>query len=145
MIIYKIDLNTGYYAGTMEVPDDPDDIYGIPYGTTKKAPPNTANYAVWNGSGWDAIAYPPPKPAPIIAFIKVDAFYERFGQTKYNIIFSEDPEVKAYVQRTRSVSYIDLNDPEVSAGVDRLLELGFVFDKETVLNLILSPEEQFNP
>lgn len=67
MIIYKIDQTNGYYAGTMEVPDDPDNIFGIPIGTTKKTPPELKDgeYAVWEGSNWYISLNPPPQPIPI--------------------------------------------------------------------------------
>lgn len=61
MILYIIGDN-GYFNGTIQYPDDPDDIYGIPYGTTKKEVPEIPEgmYAFWNGSGWDLINNPPP-------------------------------------------------------------------------------------
>lgn len=66
MILYIIGSN-GYYQGTMEWPDDPNDQFGIPYGSTKKAPPIIleGQYAVWNGSGWDLTTTPPPEPVVI--------------------------------------------------------------------------------
>lgn len=69
MILYVIGSN-GYYQGTMEYPDDPDNINGIPYGTTKKAVPNLSEgqYAVWNGSGWD-IALNAPQPEIPVKFV----------------------------------------------------------------------------
>lgn len=68
MILYLIG-NNGYYQGTREYPDDPDNIYGIPYGTTKKAPPEleVGQYAVWAGSDWYTTYNLPPiskPPAP---------------------------------------------------------------------------------
>lgn len=66
MILYIIGSN-GYFEGTMEWPDDPDDIHGIPFGTSKKSPPELTEgqYAVWNGSGWDLTTTPPPEPVPV--------------------------------------------------------------------------------
>lgn len=66
MILYIIGSN-GYYQGTMDWPDDPNDEFGIPYGTTKKFPPiiSEDEYAVWNGSGWDITTTPPPVPVPV--------------------------------------------------------------------------------
>jgi hypothetical protein len=54
MLIYKINQSTLYYDGTIEVPDDPKKMYGIPFGTTRTEPPEIPNdhYAVWSGSGW---------------------------------------------------------------------------------------------
>ena len=61
MILYRIGGN-GYFDGTMEWPDDPEEINGIPYGTTKTATPEIpeGSYAVWSGSGWYLIQTPPP-------------------------------------------------------------------------------------
>lgn len=66
MILYVIGSN-GYFQRTMEYPDDPDNINGIPYGTTKKAVPDLSEgqYAVWNGSGWDITLNAPPPEAPV--------------------------------------------------------------------------------
>jgi hypothetical protein len=45
----------------MDWPDDPDEIYGIPPGTTKKAVPELSEnqYAFWMGSGWIVTNNPP--------------------------------------------------------------------------------------
>lgn len=61
MILYIIGSN-GYFQGTMEWPDDPEEIRGIPYGTTKRATPEIQEgfYAIWNGSGWTLTSNPPP-------------------------------------------------------------------------------------
>lgn len=66
MILYIIG-NNGYFQGTMEWPDDPDDMFGIPFGTTKKAPPSLAEdeYAIWSGSDWILTITPPPVPVPV--------------------------------------------------------------------------------
>jgi len=66
MILYIIGSN-GYYQGTMEWPDDPNDMFGIPFGTTKKAPPALAEdeYAIWSGSDWIMTTTPPPIPVPV--------------------------------------------------------------------------------
>ena len=61
MILYIIGPD-GYYQSTMSYPDDPDEINGIPYGTTKRAVPEELSenqYAVWNGAGWDLTNNPP--------------------------------------------------------------------------------------
>lgn len=59
MILYIIGDN-GYFNGTMEWPDDPEEIYGIPYGTTKREVPEIPEgmFAIWNGSGWDLTDVP---------------------------------------------------------------------------------------
>lgn len=72
MLLYIIG-NNGYYQGTMDWPDDPDEIYGIPPGTTKKAVPELVEneYAFWTGSGWIVtdtspmiVPVTPPKQVP---------------------------------------------------------------------------------
>jgi hypothetical protein len=58
MRIYKI-LKNGYYDGYLDVPDD---IQGIPFGTTRTEiidiPEN--KFAKWTGSGWEITSHPPP-------------------------------------------------------------------------------------
>lgn len=65
MILYIIG-NNSYYQGTMEWPDDPNDEFGIPFGTTKKAPPELleGEYAAWGGTDWYVTVMPPPPPVP---------------------------------------------------------------------------------
>lgn len=145
MILYRINLSNGYFDGTLEYPDDPEEIMGIPYGTARKATPDIpeGHYAVWNGSGWDLTSSPPPPYVEPEIRLRVDAFYDRFGDTKYDILFSTDPEVQALVQKTREYSYINPKHPDVIAGVEFLLSKGFVFDTDRVLNTVLSPGEEY--
>lgn len=146
MIIYKINEQTGYFDGIMEILDDPENIFGIPYGTTKKSPPQlSANeYAVWNGSGWDITIISPPAPKSIILPIKTTAFYDRFGDVKYNIIFSTDPQVQNIVQQSRTYSYLDLNSPDLINYVEALFNMGFDFDINQVLNKYITEEELYH-
>lgn len=145
MILYIIGSN-GYFQGTMEYPDDPDEVNGIPYGTTKRAVPEEIpenEYAVWNGSGWYITDTSPPVPLPPQYFIKVTAFYDRFGPSKYDILFSTDEEVQGYITTSRSLGYINLEDPELNNIVNILLEKNFSFDKDKVLSLDISEEERY--
>jgi len=66
MILYIIAEN-GYYGGSYEVPDDPDDVGGIPLGTTKKPIPEAPEgmYVIWGGSGWNLTNIPPYVPPPV--------------------------------------------------------------------------------
>jgi hypothetical protein len=66
MLLYRI-LENGYYGGCYQVPDDPDDVNGIPLGTTKKAVPDDIPeglYPFWGGSGWNLTNIPPTPPPP---------------------------------------------------------------------------------
>ena len=67
MILYIIGDN-GYFSGTMPWPDDPEEINGIPYGTTRREVPEIPEgmYAVWMGSGWYLTPIPPPPEEIII-------------------------------------------------------------------------------
>jgi len=63
MFAYIIQDN-GYYGGTITLPDDPNHVNGIPYGTTLTAPPDNPNnlYLYWGGSSWNLISTPPYDP-----------------------------------------------------------------------------------
>lgn len=145
MILYRINQDSRYYEGSFDVPDDPERIYGIPLGTTTTQPPDLSEnqYAIWNGTGWNVTTIPPPPPQIPIIPIKINSFYDRFGDIKYDILFTEDEEIKAYIQETRTLSYIDLNNPRVSEGLNILLNKGFVFDPEVVLNPVLLESERY--
>lgn len=147
MLIYKINQQNRYFEGTLEVPDDPNNIYGIPYGTTRKPTPilEEGQYAVWNGSGWDIVTTPPPEEIviPPPTTIKVNAFYDRLGEAKYDILLSTNPEVQGYVQQIQNSQYVDLNDPNIINIVNRLVELEFNIDSTVVLNPIINPNEVY--
>lgn len=143
MILYIIG-NHGYFNGTMQYPDDPEEIYGIPYGTTRKPVPEIppGSYAVWDGKGW----YLTTNPAPEIKetfYIKVNAFYDRFGDIKYDILFTEDEEIRGYIDKTRQLVYIDLTNERLIQSVNQLIEKGFVFDIDAVLSLNISENERY--
>lgn len=63
MKLYLIS-ETGYFNGTIEVPDDPGNVNGIPYGSTRKEVPAIPDgmYCIWNGTGWDLTPIPPTLP-----------------------------------------------------------------------------------
>lgn len=144
-MIYKINIGNGYFDGAMEFPDDPEEVLGIPYGTTRKAPPEIPenHYAVWSGSDWYLTSSPPPIVTPQTIRIRIDSFYDRFGDAKYDILFSNDPEVKAIVEDSRQYASIDLNDSRVLPVVETLQNKGFQFDIDKVMNATLLPEEQY--
>lgn len=145
MIIYKINQQNRYLDGSYEAPDDPERIYGIPFGTTLKQPPSLSEneYAIWNGSNWSVTTIPPP-PLEIPEIpIKINAFYDRFGDIKYDILFTQDQDIQAYIQETRTLSYIDLNNPRVIEGLNVLLAKGFVFDPSVILNHNLTEDEKY--
>lgn len=98
MILYIIG-NNGYYQGTMEWPDDPNDEFGIPYGTTKKAPPIILEdqYSVWNGSGWDVTITP---PATITPTKEVPEFITKYQAKMALLQFGLYELVESYVQNS---------------------------------------------
>jgi hypothetical protein len=61
MIIYKI-LENGYYGGELDYPDSD----GIPFGTTRTAPPEIPEgyYCRWSGRGWE-LTLDPPRPQQV--------------------------------------------------------------------------------
>jgi hypothetical protein len=147
MILYIIGPD-GYYQGMMNYPDDPDEVNGIPYSTTKRSIPEQmteGQYAIWNGSGWDLTNSAPPAPFQPQYFIKVSSFYDRFGPSKYDILFSTDEEVQQYITTSRTLGYINLEDSELIRIVNTLLEKNFSFDIDKVLSLDILEEEKYSP
>lgn len=73
-----------------------------------------------------------PPVAPKNYWISVGAFFDRFGTTKYAILASTDPTVKALVLNCSVRTYIDLESPDVALGLGLLVQAGFDIDPTVV-------------
>lgn len=81
----------------------------------------------------------PPQYPP---HISVGAFYDRFGDQKWPILSSTDPAVQGLIKDTQVRKWIDLDSPQLPAGLDMLISAGFAIDKDAVLNTPIQPEER---
>ncbi|QKJ67490.1 hypothetical protein HQN60_12665 [Deefgea piscis] len=77
--------------------------------------------------------------------IDIGAFYDRFGSRKLGILSSTDPLVMAVVRDTSVRQYIDLKNPDVSAGVNALVSVGLLNEEQAsaVMNLTTQDNERF--
>ena len=80
-------------------------------------------------------------PQPIVRHISVGAFYDRFGDQKWPILSSTDPSVQGLIKDTQVRKYIDLDSPQLPAGLDMLIAKGFAVDKDAILNAPIQPNE----
>lgn len=85
-----------------------------------------------------------PEPAPQPAapqHISVGAFYDRFGSAKWAILSDESPQVRAVVQDASVRKYIDLDNPDLPAGLAILQAAGHDIDPEAILDAPIQPHE----
>lgn len=78
---------------------------------------------------------------PIVRHISVGAFYDRFGDQKWPILSSTDLAVQGLIKDTQVRKWIDLDSPQLPAGLDMLISAGFAIDKDAILNASIQPNE----
>lgn len=107
MILYLIG-NNGYYQGTMEYPDDPNNQYGIPYGTTVKSPPTLelGQYAVWGGTDWYATYNPPPAERPVVPE-SITKYQAKMILLQYGLYEQVEEFVKNSTDNALKISWYD--------------------------------------
>lgn len=94
------------------------------------------------GAGWtwdgQAFAAPPapdpgPQPAPV-RHISVGAFFDRFGPLKLAILRDQNYDCKAVVMDASVRKYIDLDNPDLPAGLAILQAAGHAIDPAAILD-----------
>lgn len=98
----------------------------------------------WDGSTWTPA--PPPAPDPAEWLIDVGPFIDRFGPAKLAVLASTDATVRALVTDILARKWIDLQRPDVAAGIDALIGVGIPgIDgplKTAILTTPVAPVEQ---
>lgn len=74
--------------------------------------------------------------------LSVGAFFDRFGMAKWSILGDTSPTVKAVVADASVRKYIDLDNPQLPAGLAILTAAGHVIDAESILHDDIAPEER---
>lgn len=78
-------------------------------------------------------------------FIDVGPFFDRFGAAKMAVLTSTNSTVKAIVQDVLVRKWVDLQRPDVAAGIDALIALGVpgvtAELKEDILTTPITEEE----
>lgn len=83
------------------------------------------------------------EPAPTAGpqHISVGAFFDRFGAEKWQILADETAQCKAVIQDASVRKYIDLDNPELPAGLAILQAAGHAIDPAAILDAPIQPHE----
>lgn len=100
------------------------------------------------GIGWtwdgNQFAAPPASEGPTPTAprrISVGAFYDRFGAAKWAILADESPQVRAVVRDASVRSFIDLDNPDLPAGLAILQAAGHDIDPAAIIDAPVLPAE----
>ena len=88
---------------------------------------------------WAAPEISPAAPAP--RHISVGAFFDRFGSAKWAILADATPAVQAVIKDASVRSYIDLDNPELPAGLALLTAAGHDIDAAAIVGNAVQPSE----
>ncbi len=91
------------------------------------------------GWTWDEVnGFRNPLEEPIVItvnrFISVGSFYDRFGPLKWQILSDVNPLVQALVKDASVRRYIDLNSPDLLAGLNLVRSAGYNIDLDKFIN-----------
>lgn len=73
--------------------------------------------------------------------ISVGAFYDRFGAAKYGILADTNPMVQALIKDTSVRKYIDLDRPDLLAGLQLLVNAGHSVNPVTIMGDVIQTNE----
>jgi hypothetical protein len=82
-----------------------------------------------------------PVPTAGLQHISVGAFFDRFGAEKWQILADETAQCKAVIQDASVRKYIDLDNPELPAGLAILQAAGHAIDPAAILDAPIQPHE----
>lgn len=128
-------INNGIVALVIESEADPDGTNGewIPAGNA--------------GPGWSydpqTGTFSPPAVVPEQRFIFVGSFFDRFGVHKWPILADTNPMVQALVKDCQVRRYIDLDSPDLPAGLGMLVQAGHAIDPEQVIHAPVTEAERW--
>lgn len=74
--------------------------------------------------------------------ISVGALYDRFGPAKWGILADTSPLVQAVIKDASVRSYIDLDNPDLPAGLAILQSAGHTIDAASIVNAPIGPGER---
>lgn len=96
------------------------------------------------GQTYDPMTYSweAPQAAAGKRHISVGAFFDRFGAAKWGILSDPDPLVQAVVKDSSVRSYIDLDNPDLPAGLAIIAAAGHVIDATAILDGVILEKER---
>lgn len=85
-----------------------------------------------------------PEPAPVAELrrITVGALFDRFGAAKWAILADGNPGVQAVVKDASVRSYIDLDNPDLPAGLAIVKNAGHNIDPDAIINAPVQDKER---
>jgi len=86
--------------------------------------------------------FTPTPPEPPKRHITVGRFFDRFGAQKYPVLASSNPMVQALIKDCSVRSYIDLDDPQLPAGLQMLVDAEHAVDVQAILTAPITPVDQ---
>lgn len=100
-------------------------------------------WAEANYPGMWRLAADPDLPATTAPrHISVGAFFDRFGALKLPILRDQNYDCKAVVMDASVRKYIDLDNPELPAGLAILQAAGHDIDPDAILDAEIQPHER---
>ncbi|MBF9263402.1 hypothetical protein [Paracidovorax cattleyae] len=89
-------------------------------------------------------AFPEQPVEPMAAHrrISVGAFFDRFGRAKWSILADESPQVRAVVRDASVRKWIDLDNPDLPAGLVILQAAGHDIDAQAIVGQPVAAEER---
>ncbi|HVR50583.1 MAG TPA: hypothetical protein VMS38_12655 [Pseudorhodoferax sp.] len=83
-----------------------------------------------------------PVPVVLPRHISRGAFYDRFGPAKWDILADQTPSVVAVVADASVRTYIDLDNPQLPAGLAIIAAAGHDIDADEIIGAPVRPEER---
>lgn len=112
----------------------------IPGRSTDVAPPDTPLPTGfvwrWEGYNWAPFDPVPPVAPPATAQtrrITVGSFFDRFAAHKWPILADTNPVVQALIKDCSVRKHINLDDPQLPAGLGLLVEAGHAIDVQAIV------------
>lgn len=101
------------------------------------------------GPGWsfDGAKFTAPEssqlpPSSVHRWLSVGSFFDRFGAAKWGILADQTPTVQAVVRDASVRRYIDLDNPQLAAGLAVLVAAGHSIDAKQILTAPVQDSER---
>lgn len=89
-----------------------------------------------------AVQPEPPMPSAPPRHISVGAFFDRFGAAKWGILADTTPTVAAVVKDASVRRYIDLDNPDLPAGIALIQQAGHDIDPAAIITAPVQDSER---
>lgn len=106
------------------------------------APTPSIGWSYESGKFTAPVVPPAPEPTPLPRHITVGAFFDRFGVQKWPILADINPGVQALIKDASVRAYINLDDPQVEAGLNMVVGAGHAIDVQAIITAPIEPNER---